>query len=136
MPVFPSEDWVQALCERIEEHPEAGGTAAMLEGVYRFVIEPAGPLTVRHVYAIGIGPDDNGGATATAVPVGDDVRLELRADYHNWRRLISGQLDLGMAVMFRRLKVSGDVATLTRNLSTARPLADALGSVDTVWLES
>lgn len=136
MPVFPSAAWVEAFCDRFVEHPHAREAAQTLEGTYRFVIEPAGPLTERHVYDLGIHPDGDAGATAvllTEPP--DSPRLQLRADYPNWRRLISGQLDIGMALMLRRIRVTGDLSGLTRNLSNARPLTEALGAVDTQWLE-
>lgn len=137
MPLFPSAAWVQAFCDRFVAHPNAADAVKTLEGAYRFVIEPGGPLQDRHVYDLGIAPDGDAGASAVVL---DDPperpRLELRADYTNWRRLIEGQLDIGMALMLRRIRVSGDLAGLTRNLSSARPLTDALGAVDTTWLEA
>lgn len=136
MPAFPSEDWVQAFCDAFMAHPDAAVAASELEGVYRFVIEPAGPLRERHAYDVAISPDGEGGAAARVQPAGERVRLELRADYPNWRRLVSGQLDVGMAVMFRRLRVSGDLSGLTRKMSSTRPLTEALGKVDTQWLDA
>lgn len=136
MPVFPSEAWIGEFCERVREHPDAAATAEVLDGIYRLVVEPAGPLDERHVYDVAIHPDGDGGMSATSAtePV-DRPRLELRATYLNWRRLISGQQDVGMAVMLRRLRVHGDLSSLTRQMSSARPLTDALGAVDTQWLE-
>lgn len=137
MPLFPSAAWVEAFCDHFVAHPNAAAAAETLEGTYRFVIEPAGPLTERHVYDLGIRPDGDSGATAELLdgPSGTP-RLQLRADYGNWRRLIAGQLDIGMALMLRRIRVTGDLSSLTRNLSSARPLTDALSAVDTQWLES
>lgn len=136
MPVFPSEAWVQEYCQRLQAHPDAGRAAATLDGVYRFVIEPAGPLTERHAYDVGIHPDGNGGASANLLdePV-ERPRLELRAGYPNWRKLIAGELDVRMAMMLRRLKVSGDLSAVTRRLADSRPLTDALSAVDTQWPE-
>ncbi|HVM13187.1 MAG TPA: SCP2 sterol-binding domain-containing protein [Egibacteraceae bacterium] len=137
MPLFPSTAWVEAFCHTFSSHPDASEAAKALEGTYRFVVEPAGALDKRHEYGVGIGPDGDGGATAVVLPEPPErPRLELRATYPNWRKLIAGQLDLGLAVMMRRLKVSGDVSSLTRNLSSARPLTDALGAVDTQWLDA
>lgn len=136
MPVFPSEAWVEEFCARVREHPDAAATAEALDGVYRLVVEPAGPLEERHAYDVAIHPDGDGGMSATPVPERvDHPRLELRATYPNWRRLISEQQDVGMAVMLRRLRVRGDLSRVTRQLSSARPLTDALSAVDTQWLE-
>lgn len=137
MPLFPSVAWVEAFCESFSAHPRAGEAAQTLAGSYRFVIEPAGPLLERHVYDLGIQPNGDDGASATLLDEPPDrPRLELRADYANWRRLIGGQLDIGLALMLRRIRVSGDLAGLTRNMSSARPLTDALGAVDTQWLDT
>jgi hypothetical protein len=147
MPQFPSSAWIDAFCDRLESHEAAGEVARVLDGVYRFVIEPAGPVSDLHVYDVEIRPDGNGGAAATrrngAGPGAADAldgehapRLTLSAKYDRWRQLITGELDVGMALMLRRLKVSGDLGTLIRDAGTARPLVDALRGVDTDWPES
>ncbi|HVL98776.1 MAG TPA: SCP2 sterol-binding domain-containing protein [Egibacteraceae bacterium] len=136
MPLFPSEAWIEAFCERFSAHPHAGEAARVLAGSYRFVIEPGGPLAERHDYGIDITPDGDSGASAVALAEPPQrPRVELRASYPSWRKLIVGELDVGLAVMMRRLRVSGDVSSLTRHLSSARPLTEALGAVDTQWLE-
>ena len=100
------------------------------------MVEPAGPLDQMHVYDVAIHPDgDDGVSAAVADKPVDQPRLELRANYTNWRRLISGQQDVGMAVMLRRLKVRGDLSSVTRQLSSTPPLTDSLSAVDTRWLE-
>lgn len=135
MPLFPSTAWVEEFCRQFATHPDAGEAARVLEGTYRFVIDPAGPLDERHEYAVGIHPRDGAGEAVLLDDPPDRPRLELRANYPNWRRLIVGELDVGMAVMLRRVKVSGDLSGLMRNLSSTRPLTEALGAVDTQWLE-
>lgn len=137
MPEFPSEAWVEEFCDHLRTHPDAAAAAKTLDGVYRFVVEPAGPLGEHHAYDVAIHPDGDGGASAVLLdePV-DRPRLELRAQYPNWRKLIAGDLDVGMALLLRRLKVRGDLSSLTSNMSSARPLTDALSAVDTQWLGS
>ncbi len=136
MPVFPSQEWMADFCRRLEEHPEAAAIAGALDGVYRFVVEPAGPLTQRHVYDLAIR---GGGAGADASVVNgsgaQDPRLTLTTDYRRWQQLIRGELDIGMAVMLRRVRVAGDLTRLIGSVSSARPLVESLHSVETVWLE-
>ena len=144
MPHFPSTAWIDAFCDHLEAQEGIGQVAHALDGIYRFVIEPAGPVQDRHVYEVEIRPDGNGGAAAarrTAARGADaaslngdhDPRLTLTANYDRWRQLITGKLDIGMALMLRRLKVSGDLRALTRDVSTAKPLMNALRGVDTDW---
>ena len=134
MPLFPSHDWMTEFCERIESHSDSGEIAEPLDGVYRFVIEPAGPLEERHTYDVSIRPS-GAGVKVSLVEGDESPRLSMTADYRRWQQLVRGELDIGMAVMLRRLRVSGDLSSLMRNVSSAGPLVDALHEVDTTWLE-
>ena len=133
MPVFPSEEWMDEFCERLAGHPEAGEVATALDGVYRFVIEPGGPLAERHTYNVSITPSGDG--ADVAVVQDGEPRLTMTTDYRRWQQLVRGELDVAMAVMLRRLKISGDLSRLMGNVSSARPLVDSLGGVNTTWLE-
>lgn len=136
VPTFPSRDWMVQLCERVEAHPHADSLADALEGIYAFVVEPAGPVRQRWRYDLLIRPLDSGEAGAHAEVLDDpggDPRLMLTARFDRWWQLINGELDPRMAIMLRRLKVSGDLKNVSRQLSSATPLLDALGQVDTQW---
>lgn len=133
VPVFPSDEWIRQFCDRLEADPRAGTMAQALNGVYRFVIEPSGPITQRHAYDVRITPN---GAGADVVPLSEpvaDPRLTITAPYPRWVQLLRGELDIAMAVMFRRIKVSGDLKAITSNLNDTRPLLDALASVDSTF---
>lgn len=132
MPTFPSRQWMQEFCERVVEQPDAERVAIALEGTYRFVIEPGGPLAERHAYDVRIAPGPEVGLLDEAA---ESPTLQLSATHERWRQLIEGKLDIAMAVMMRRLKVRGDLSRLTGRLDSARPLADALGQVRTEWLD-
>ena len=136
MPVFPSDEWMAEFAERLESHPEAGDIATALDGVYRFVIEPAGPLADRHVYDLSIAAAD-GGAVVEVLDggAGGNPRLTITTDYKRWQQLIRGELDVGMAVMLRRVRVSGELTRLIGSVSSGGPLLDSLHDVETVWLE-
>ena len=134
MPVLPSEAWMVEFCHHLESHPDAAEIASALDGVYRFVVDPAGPLAERHVYDVGIYPN-GAGADVGIVHGGDQPRLTMTTDYRRWQQLVRGDLDVGMALMLRRLRVSGDLSRLIGNVSSTQPLMDSLSSVDTMWLE-
>ena len=135
MPVFPSYEWMAEFCERLEAHPDAVDIAAALDGVYRFVVEPAGPLAERHTYDVEIRPDGDGAQVGVIEEDGPAPRLTLTTDYRRWQQLVRGELDVGMAVMLRRLRVSGDLSRLMGSVGSATPLVESLGAVETTWLE-
>lgn len=134
MPTFPSPEWMDAFTEELTAQERAQAVAEVLDGVYRFVIEPAGPLRERHAYDIEIRPGDDGEPAARRLDDAEErPRLTLTAGYDRWRQLLRGELDVKMAVLLRRLKVSGDLQRLIRELGSADPLMDALQGVDTQW---
>ena len=60
MPVFPSTEWMDAFCAKLAAHPRAADAATRLRGVYRFIVDPGGPLTDRHTYEIVLAVADVG----------------------------------------------------------------------------
>jgi hypothetical protein len=135
MPVFPSGEWMQAFCDELASHPGVDRVAAGLAGTYRFVVQPAGRLTSRHVYDVTIGGAPHGGVIVSwSTGNGSSPTLELTADYERWRQLISGTLDIPIAVMLGRLRVRGDLGRITRQAADTGPLLEALRSVETTWL--
>lgn len=140
MPVFPSAQWIDEFCTQLAAHPQAVHLADSLAGTYRFVIDPGGPLTHAHVYSLEIRPSQNGApphisAREDVGRTGEKPELTLTASYPYWRKLIAGTLDVGMALILRRIKVGGNLQRLTSRLSSAQPLLDTLHAVHTVWLE-
>ena len=135
MPVFPSSEWIDAFCDRVTAHPRAASAAANLGGVYRFVVDPAGPLREQHTYEILLAVQD-GHARAERVAGTDAPRVVVRTDYGRWRRLLEGRLELAPAVLFGRVRVSGDMAALVRSGDDADVLVDSLRHVETIWLEA
>lgn len=134
MPVFPSSEWIDAFCEELASHPRAPAAAASLGGVYRFVVDPGGPLHEQHTYAVLLGVDD-GHAVARPAAVSETPRVIVRTDYRRWRQLLEGRLDLGPAMLFGQLRISGDMAGLLNARGDVDVVVDALRGVDTDWLD-
>ena len=135
MPLFPSPAWMDEFGTLLEQHPEADAVASALDGIYRFVVEPAGPLRERHVYDMAIRPTGAGAKVERLDEPGEPPRLTLTADYGRWRQLILGQLDVGLALLLRRLKISGELGGVASRLSSTQPLIASLHNVQTEWLD-
>lgn len=131
MPVFPSQEWIADYCAILERDPRASAMARALDGVYRFVVEPSGPVTERHSYDVSIAADGPGAVVRPLAQPVAEPRLTIAAAYPRWLQLLRGELDLPIAIMLRRIRVSGDLKAVTSNLDDARPLLDALSQVDT-----
>lgn len=134
MPIFPSDEWMEDFRDGLEGHPGAGAMARALEGVYRFVIEPAGGLLQTRTYEVAIHRDGEGAQVSLPPAGAGHPRLQITANYDRWVQLLQGRLDLTSAVLLRRVRISGDLGTVRRNLSDARPLLDALSGVQSTFL--
>jgi hypothetical protein len=134
VPTFPSTEWIDAFCDELAAHPRAADAAAHLGGVYRFVIDPGGPLSEQRQYQVSLTTVD-GNARVERVDAAEKVRVAVRTDYGRWQQLLRGQLDLGPAMLFGRIRISGDLAALLNARDDVDVVVDALRAVDTVWLE-
>ena len=135
VPIFPSSAWIDAFCRELAAHPRAAEAAATLGGVYRFVIEPGGPLTERRQYDVALSALE-GGARVRRIDDAERVRVTVRTDYPRWQQLLRGELDLGPAVLFGRVRIGGDLAALLSAGDDVDVVLDALRAVDTDWLEA
>jgi hypothetical protein len=136
MPTFPSSQWMEEFCEQLVTQPRADEVAQVLDGVYRFVVEPSGPVAHTERYDVEIRPSPDGQPPAAQLlPDGGEPRLTMTARYDRWKQLITGKLDVGMAVMLRRVRIQGDLQRLIREMGSAKPLMDALQAVDSQWME-
>lgn len=134
MPVFPSSEWMDAFCAELAAHPRAADAATRLRGVYRFIVDPSGPLTDRHTYEIELAVAGTG-VRADRVEGAPSPRVVVQADYGRWRQLLEGRLRLGPAVLFGHLRISGDMAALMGSSGDVDVLLEALREVETVWLD-
>ncbi|HSJ45329.1 MAG TPA: SCP2 sterol-binding domain-containing protein [Euzebyales bacterium] len=136
MPVFPSTEWMDAFCAQLVAHPRAGDAATRLRGVYRFVVDPSGPLVARHTYEIRLAAVDSGVRAERLRDIADSPRVVVRTDYSRWRQLLEGRLDVGPALLFGHLRISGDMAALVGSRTDIDVLVEALREVDTTWLDA
>lgn len=135
MPVFPSSEWIDAFCDELTAHPRAAEAAVNLAGIYRFVVDPGDSVRIQHTYEVQLAAE-GGRAHARQVRMAASPRVTVRTDYGRWRQLLEGRLDLGPAILFGRLRVSGDMAALLGSRPDADVLLDALRGVDTTWADA
>lgn len=133
MPTFPSVEWMDQFCAELAHHSRVGEVAPKLQGIYRFEVDPAGPLRDRHRYDVRIA-SDAGVVDVRRVEGEGEPRVSMRADYERWRQLLEGRLEIRSAVLFGHLRISGDLATLMRSAADLAVVTEALTSVETQWL--
>jgi putative sterol carrier protein len=118
MALFPQDEWLLALNEKLNSDEKYAQIARNWEGDMVFCIEgdPSRQETTRYYLDLWHGKCRN----AYLIPDGDDVKsvFLLRAPYGNFVRLLKGELDPMQALLTRKIGVQGNMAILMRNVPT------------------
>ena len=117
---FPSEAWLLALQDLLNQDAQYAHTARGWEGDMLCLIEATdGPdwiaafyLDLWHGTCRGVKSYPPG---TKALPA---AKFTLRSPLPNFYRVISGELDPMQAMMTRRLRVEGNMAYMLRNVPT------------------
>lgn len=118
MAVFPSEEWLKALVEKLNSDERYAQVARNWEGDMAFIIEPGGQLkeTARFYLDLWHGKCRDG----YVVQEGQEINpvFTLKAPYENYVRLLKGELEPMQALLTRKIGVQGNMAVLMRNVPT------------------
>ncbi len=118
MAKFPTEEWLQALMDKLNTDERYAQVARNWEGDMAFQVEPGSSLEqptalyldlwhgkCRNVFII----DEQ----HPAKPV-----FSLKAPYDNYVRLLKGELDPMQALLTRKISVQGNMAVIMRSVPT------------------
>lgn len=116
--LFPGDEWLQALSEKLNSDPKYAKIARNWEGDLLFVIEADGPLKKTTYFYLDLWH----GACRDAFMVQEEdldtlsPAYTLTATYSQITRLLKGELDPMQAMITRKLKVKGSMAYMMRNV--------------------
>ena len=117
--IFPSEEWLKGLESKLNSDEKYKGIAKDWEGDLFFNIEPAGNLKEPLTFYLDLWHgacrkvDYNPAASAYPKPA-----FTLTATYENITAVLSGKLNPMTAMMTMKLKVSGSMGYMMRNVPT------------------
>jgi putative sterol carrier protein len=136
MPVpFPSEAWINALKDQLNNSAAYAEVAKNWEGDINFRIElPDGAVAVlyldlwhgkcREAYQVTPGRESPRAAFALSAPVANFVRI------------LKGQLDPMQAMMTGKLKVQGNMVSLMKNIPTVLEFVRNCQQIDSAFPEA
>ena len=117
--IFPSEEWLHALEQKLNADPRYRELAKNWEGDLLFFIEPEGNLKERLTFYLDLwhgtcrnveykpAPESRPGPTFT-----------LTASYRDITSILTGKLNPMTAMMTSKLKVKGSMGYMMRNVPT------------------
>lgn len=118
MAIFPTEEWMQAIKDKLNTDAQYGKIAHKWEGDLRFILQPDEVLqeTMWLYFDLWHGKcrdayiEDQSSLTAPA--------FILTAPYGNFVKVLTGEVGPMQALMSRMLGVKGSMATFMRNVPT------------------
>jgi putative sterol carrier protein len=133
---FPSNEWLQALKDKLNNDKNYARIAKDWEGDIMFNIEPEEPLqTTMNLYI-----DLWHGECRRAFIVEDDQNhaLEpayiLSAPYGNFKKILSSELDPMQAMITRKLRVQGSMAYMLRNVPVVLDFVRCAQEIETDYI--
>lgn len=138
MPLFPSEEWLDAYALRINQSPEFREAAATWEGDVAYVFEREPDKGVPQ--EIWIWLDLWHGECRAArydLPAaeGEKSRYIIRAPYTRWKEVIKKELDPVKGMMQGKLRLKGDLSTIVRYVRAANELVNLAARVPTEFVD-
>lgn len=118
MAIFPSEEWTQALMDKLNSDQHYAEIARNWEGDLTFVIEPGGALADPMVIYLDLWHGKCRQAYVVQSDNPPQAAFTLKAPYDNFVRILKGELNPIQAMLTRRLHVQGNMALLMRNVPT------------------
>ena len=118
MALFLTEDWIQALDEKLNSDERYAKTARNWEGDFRFVIEPGGSQQETLYFYTDLWHGKCRLACFEKEPLTRKPAFILKAPYPSMIQILMGELDPMTALMTRKLGVQGSLAVMMRNVPT------------------
>jgi hypothetical protein len=133
--LFPSADWLGALVEAVNRHPDLPRALAGLGADLAAVVEAAPPALPHPVAAYGRQELGRIGAWRLLDDLDEILELEpayvVRAPYRLWKELLRKQADPIEAALSGQVRVKGDLEALVRRAHYGYIVDQALAALPT-----
>ena len=127
---FPSDEWIEELCTRLNTSETYAQAAATWEGDNIFVILPdASYSKTTYLY---INLQHGKASDAKMLQSLDDQKalFTTSAPFSTWRRVLEGRLDPIQGIFSGKLKLVGNMAQVQRNPKAAYELVKVAAQID------
>jgi putative sterol carrier protein len=117
-PKFPSPEWLNALCDKLNTDEKYATIAAKWEGDMTIVVEPTGELKEPLYYYLDLWHGKCRGVAILNKPDEKEPAFVLTSSFDNITQIVKGKLDPMQAMLTRKLKVQGNMAVMMRSVPT------------------
>jgi len=113
--VFPSPEWIEGLCQKLNSDARYAQIARNWEGDLIIVIEPSGPVkeTIYYYFDLWHGTCRK---QAILPELSVKAAFTLNAPYENFVKILKGEMEPMTAMLTRKLGLQGNMAVMMRNI--------------------
>ncbi len=128
---FPSEEWIQELCARLNASESYAQAAATWEGDQIFVILPDDSHPETTYYYINLQHGKASDARQLHSLDEQKALFTSSAPFGIWRKVLEGRLDPIQAMFSNKIKLVGSMAAVQRTPKATYELVKVAASIDT-----
>jgi putative sterol carrier protein len=128
---FPSEEWLQAFMDEINNSEAYRKAAATWEGDFYFVIEPGSGFPEPAVLYIDLWHGEARSVSMVASESEKNPEFIIRAPIGTWQRVIEKKLDAIQGLITGQLKLKGTLSKIMRAPKAAAELVNCATQVPT-----
>ena len=135
--IFPGEEWLQALKDKLNNDQDYARIARKWEGDLLFVIKADGPLQADSFFYLDLWHGACRDAYILQKEAVDKLTpaYTLTAPYGQFTRLLRGDLEPMQAMITRKLKVKGSMAYMMRNVPVVLDFVRCAQAIDAQIME-
>ena len=130
---FPSDEWIKALSDQLNESASYERSAKDWEGDFVFIVRPDDAYPETAYLYLGLYHGKSPSAAMVGSQDERDVEFVIGAPFSTWRRVIEGKLDPIQGMMTGRLKLSGNLMKIMRYPKAAQEIVACCSKVPTDW---
>jgi putative sterol carrier protein len=128
---FPSDEWIKAMAEEVNQSEAYRKSATKWEGDFYFVVEPGPGLPEPVILYIDLWHGEARDAFEIASEEEKEPEFVIRAPVATWRRVIEKKLDPIQGMITGQLKLSGTMSKVMRFPRAAAELVNCATKVPT-----
>lgn len=132
---FPSEEWVKAAMEQVNDSPDYAQAAANWEGDIAFIVTAVPGDRKEVVLYMDLWHGKCRDAYEVTDPAAQQSEFTIAAPLPVWRKVLEGNLDPIRGLVSRQLKLKGNMMKVMKAPKAAVELVNSCQKVETEWPE-
>lgn len=128
---FPSDAWIKAMMEDLNNSQAYLDAAKNWEGDFYFIIEPEGNLDHTVVLYMDLWHGKCREAMEITDPNSKSPAFRLSGPVSTWKKVMTKKLDPMQAMITGQLKLQGNMAMVMKNVRAAKELVESCTRIPT-----